>query len=193
MTRRIPEGIAVEVERLFIAVAPELFCFARRIVQGDYACAEDLVQEVFHDAALAWEVLGARDVGLQRAWLFKVLKNKATSQWKADVRMIVGVDLDDEPCDGRDDTYDKALNSIAVERCWEVVRRMPLARHRVAYLRWHEEWSTREIAQFLKIEQSTVRVHLKNARDELMTAVGSDVFFAEDPEVRDHQGKEAAS
>ena len=79
---------------------------------------------LFHDAALAWEVLGARDVGLQRAWLFKVLKNKATSQWKADVRVIVCVDL---------------------------------------------------------------------ARYELMAAVGSDVFFAEDPEVRDHQGKEAAS
>lgn len=186
MTRRISEEIAAEVERLFIAVAPELFCFARRIVQGDYAHAEDLVQEVFHDAALAWKILGARDVGLQRAWLFKTLKNKAISRWKADVRVIVGIDFDDGTCDGSD-THDKALNSIAVERCWEVLRGMPFARYRVAYLRWHEEWSTHEIAQFLKIKQSTIRVHLKNARDELMTVVGPDVFFVDDPEARDHE------
>jgi RNA polymerase sigma-70 factor, ECF subfamily len=191
VTRRIPEAVAGEVERLFTAVAPELFCFARKIVQGDYAQAEDLVQEVFHDAARAWEVLGARDVGLQRAWLFKVLKNKAISRWRSDTRATVDIDLDGIPCDV-DDTCDKALKSITVERCWEVVRRMPLARHRVAYLRWHEEWSTREIAQFLKIEQSTVRVHLKNARDELIAAVGLNEFFADDPEARGHQGEEAA-
>ncbi|MGQ0775375.1 MAG: RNA polymerase sigma factor [Pseudonocardiales bacterium] len=147
-----------------------------------------MIQEVFHDAALAWDILGNSDLDRQRAWLFTVTKNKSISRWKANTRVEVGINLDFLPS-GCDDTHDKALNSIALERCWDVLREMPLARYRVAYLRWHEQWSTREIAELFGIEQSTVRVHLKDARDLLVRAVGPDVLLATDPEAQG-EGKE---
>ena len=193
MTPRISEKDAHGLKRLFVAVAPELRRFASKLVQGDYASADDLVQDVFHDAALAWHTLGGCDIDHQRAWLFAVLKNKAISRWKANSRVDMDLGLD-VSCSNFDDTFDKALTSIALERCWEALKGMPTARYRVAYLRWHEQWSTTEIAQFLGIEKSTVRVHLKNARDGLVAVVGSDISFAEDPEasVGEH-GEEAAS
>lgn len=50
---------------------------------------------------------------------------------------------------------------------------MPQARQRIAFLKWGEEWSSAEIADLLGISPSTVRAHLKLARDELVDAVGS--------------------
>jgi predicted ArsR family transcriptional regulator len=43
---------------------------------------------------------------------------------------------------------------------------MPEARQRAAFLKRIEGWSSAEIAELLGISQSTVRAHLKLARDE---------------------------
>lgn len=56
---------------------------------------------------------------------------------------------------------------------------MPKARQRVAFLKWGEEWSSAEIAELLGITQSTVRAHLKLARDELAEEMGSQIPFAD--------------
>jgi DNA-directed RNA polymerase specialized sigma24 family protein len=56
---------------------------------------------------------------------------------------------------------------------------MPPMRQRVAFLRWGEEWTCAEIAEWLGISSSTVRAHLKHARDELAVVIGPDVPFAE--------------
>lgn len=192
MTRRIPENNADEIALLFVAVAAELRRFASKLAQGDYASADDLVQEVFHDAAFQWESLRNCDIDRQRAWLFSVLKNKSIDRWKADQRVNVSLDLA-PPHSDRDDTHNKALNAIILERCWMTISKMPAIRHRVAYLRWHDDWSTAEIACLLGIDQSTVRGHLKRARDELVRGVGANVVFIADSEMCDQQGEEAAS
>jgi RNA polymerase sigma-70 factor (ECF subfamily) len=59
---------------------------------------------------------------------------------------------------------------------------MPAARQRVAFLRWGEEWSSAEVAELLGVSQSTVRAHLKLARDELAEEIGPDVPFADSGE-----------
>jgi RNA polymerase sigma-70 factor (ECF subfamily) len=181
MTRRIPESSAAEVGCLFTSVAAELSRFAATLVQGDQAGAEDLVQEVFHDAALNWDKLRQCDLGHQRAWLFRALRNKAITRWNTAKRVNIGLDSAG-PSSDPDDTHDKALTSIALDRCWKVLKAMPPGRYRVAYLRWHEDWSSAEIAEHLGIVGSTVRGHLKKARDELDRAVGPDVTFLSDRE-----------
>lgn len=178
MTPRIPEHAAREVACLFATVAQDLHRFACRLTHGDNALAEDLVQEVFKAAALKWDEVRKKDLDRQRAWLFRVLKNKEISNWRTSSRCQITPDIE-EPAADPNSTHEKALHAIALDRCWAVIKAMPPNRHRVAYLRWHEAWSTDEIANFLNITPSTVRVHLKNARDELKTAVGPDVVFLE--------------
>jgi len=192
VTPRIPKRWATEVACLYTAVALDLTGFARKLVQGDVVRADDLVQDVFHEAALGWHRIRRLDIGEQRAWLFSVARKKAISRWRAS--SLLDVWADTETCTfGTDDTHDKALNSIALARCWEVVKAMPPVRYRVAYLRWHEDWSPAEIGRLLNIAQSTVRVHLKNARDELQRAVGADVTFLADSDPFGDQGEEVTS
>lgn len=186
MARRIPEQAARGVADLFLEVAPDLRRFAVKLTQGDCPAADDLVQEVFHDAALAWSVLHERDSGQRRAWLFTVVRNKAFSRWRADARVEVGLELEPAPSPA-EDTWDKAFNAMTLERCWKTLSCMPPTRYRVAYLRWREQWSTAEIATLLEISPSTVRVHLKNARDELVQLLGPDRLVS--PEELDLQHK----
>ncbi len=190
MPRRIPEQTAEEVAALFTKVVHDLHRYAMTLVQGDHAAAEDLVQEAFHDVALAWATLRDREPGHQRAWLFTVTRNKAVSRWKAGTRVEVGIERLE--CQGTgtapEDTWHKTICALTLEECRKVLERMPPRRYRVAHLCWYEEWSTREVADLLGIAQSTVRVHLKNARDELAAVLGPGMLLTEEP-----AGKEEAS
>ena len=81
---------------------------------------------------------------------------------------------------------------MALDRCLQAIQKMPPAQHRVAYLCWHEDWSTKEIARELGIAQATVRVHLMNARRDLVDAVGNEIVLAEERDDEDDsRGKEA--
>ena len=55
---------------------------------------------------------------------------------------------------------------------------MPKTRQRIAFLKWGEDWSSAEIAELMGISQSTVRAHLKLARDEL-AAIRPQIPFAD--------------
>jgi RNA polymerase sigma factor (sigma-70 family) len=69
---------------------------------------------------------------------------------------------------------------MALDRALKVVKEMPPIRHRVACLRVLAGLSTAEVADLLGISQSTVRVHLKAARDTLMREVGPILPFEDD-------------
>jgi RNA polymerase sigma-70 factor (ECF subfamily) len=58
-----------------------------------------------------------------------------------------------------------------------MIKMMPEGRQRVAFLKWGEDWSSAEIAELMGISQSTVRAHLKLARDELTVAIESQISF----------------
>jgi RNA polymerase sigma-70 factor (ECF subfamily) len=191
MTRPIPERWRDELAELHACAANDLFLFAfSTLVQGHGESAYDLVQDVYCAAALGWGSLRLLDRDRQRAWLFRTLKNKAIDRWRESKREHVGPESAPARWSSdRDDTHDKALTLIVLERCWKVLAAMPARQFRVAYLRWHEGWSSAEIAEHLGIACSTVRVHLKNARDELRRAVGPDVTFLSVPE----SGEEAVS
>ncbi|MGV9295958.1 RNA polymerase sigma factor [Amycolatopsis sp. NPDC003676] len=193
MPRRISDQAAKEVADLFTAVARDLYRYAVTLVQGDRAAADDLVQEAFHAAARGWDELRGREPGQQRAWLFVVVSNKAKSRWKAADRVEVGTEHVERRAGASapEDTWEKTVCALRLEACRKVVDRMPPTRHRVAHLRWYEQWSTREIAELLGIAESTVRVHLKNARDELAAALGPDLLLTEEPAAP--AGKEEAS
>lgn len=56
------------------------------------------------------------------------------------------------------------LSAVALDLVWEVIATMPGQRQRVAFLCWNDEWSPREVAEWLGITQDTVRSHLKLGR-----------------------------
>jgi transposase len=68
-----------------------------------------------------------------------------------------------------------AAGWMTCQRCWERFARMLEARQRAAFLKRIEGWSSAEIAELLGISQSTVRAHLKLARDEQAEEVGPQV------------------
>jgi RNA polymerase sigma-70 factor (ECF subfamily) len=184
---RVPEKHVHEIADLYCQTAADLHRFACRASQGDAVAADDLVQETFHDAASTWRSLRTLTLDRQRAWLFRVLKNKAITRWRRsgrtlDIATVEGLVTDTH------DTHNKVLNAIALNQCWEVLSAMSPRQFECAYLRWHEEWLTSEIATHLGISQSTVRVHLKNARDELTKSVGPEVVFLDDPDTDSSEG-----
>lgn len=182
MTRRIGEEIAAEIKQLFLETSARLHAYACTLPNVDDHMADDLVQEAFQAAALAWDKLAGRDAEGRRRWLFTVVRNKTVDHWRRDRNSAPSPDPPEVPS-AADATADRALSAAALTKCWAAVERMPPIRKKVAFLRWSEDWTSAEIAAWLGITQGTVRGHLKVAREELMIQAGADVPFIGDPEI----------
>jgi len=163
---------------LYRATAPSMFIRARLLAQGDRQQAEDLVQDAFVAALRSWDKVGVLRPEAQQRWLFTVLVNKAVDTWRRIGRIDVIDTFDDLDQPGAaDETYTRAACSMAWQRAYEIIQQMPPMRHHVVCLRWIAGWSAAEISNEFGIRQVTVRVHLKNAKDTLITAIGPDVPF----------------
>ncbi|MGI8333697.1 RNA polymerase sigma factor [Actinomadura scrupuli] len=179
---------------LFRAESGRLFRYACTLPGVDRAKAEDLVQSTFVAAIDGWARLHRLDPGDRRRWLHVILKRQAIDQWRK-VRFLrltgefEGVEERQSP----PETLHQVLCAAALDRVWDVISTMPGQRQKVAFLYWNEQWSTSEIAEFLGIAQSTVRVHLKLARDELIEAAGPIVPFMEDHGLGEPDGRRAGS
>jgi RNA polymerase sigma factor (sigma-70 family) len=166
---------------LYRATAPSLFIRARLLAQGDRQQAEDLVQDAFVAALHSWGKVGILRPEGQQRWLFAVLLNKAVDTWRKIGRIDVTNTFDDLHRPGfADETYTQAACSMAWQRAFEIIQQMPPMRHHVVCLRWIAGWSVAEISIELGIQRATVRVHLKHARDTLITAIGPDVPFLDE-------------
>lgn len=76
------------VAALFRAEAENLFAFAwAALTQGAAETAQDLVQQTFQAAILAWAEVRERSAEGQRRWLYQVLKNKAIDDWRKQRRI----------------------------------------------------------------------------------------------------------
>lgn len=190
MTQRIPPAVAAEVARLFKAESEAVFRSALRAAGGDRAEAENLVQEVFEAAALQWATIAAYLPDRRRAWLCRVARNKAIDGYRAGKPMQLAADPD---VSGESPSAERvALTRMQKDRCVKVISQMPEMRRKVAYLKFHEEWKTCEIAEYLSIAAGTVRVHVHGARVMLENAVGPEVFLTEDLAEETDVGEEEA-
>jgi RNA polymerase sigma-70 factor (ECF subfamily) len=179
------ERAAQEITPLYETVAPRLFVRALVLAQGHRQKAEDLVQDVFHDAIKQWKDVRGYPADRQERWLYRVLHNKTVDMWRGGRRLIALPEEAAMPSER--DVHHEALCRVAVERVWKCLQSMPPSRHHVACLRWIAGWETSEIAQRLGISPSTVRVHLKYARDVLRRELGPDVPFIDDLDYDEQQ------
>lgn len=183
MGSRISPETAKAVAVLFESEASSLFSYACTLPGVSPSDAEDLVQVTFQEAAIKWEqCLCSLDQESLRRWLYRVLRNKTIDQWRKYGSRRASLDRLETVSGPVEETYRNALFSITLQRCWEKIGTMPEARQRVAFLKWGEDWSSAEIAEFLGISVSTVRGHLKRARDELAVTIGPDAPFADSEE-----------
>ncbi len=186
MGSRISAEAAEEVARLFRAEAHGLFGYACTLPNVSRSDADDLVQKTFQAAAMAWEQqLRCKSHESRRRWLYRVLRNKAIDQWRTYGSRWRSSESIDNAAGPSQETCHAALRSITLQQCWDRIEKMPDVRQRVACLKWGEEWTTAEIAQLLGITQSTVRVHLKAARDELATEIGAQIPFVDSDDAAD--------
>jgi RNA polymerase sigma-70 factor (ECF subfamily) len=195
VTKRVTPDVRGQVARLFVDEADAVSKAARRVA-SDEREAEDMVQEAFHAAAENWDRIATYSPDKRRAWLCRVAINKAIDRYRAGRRTQLGVDPADmsQVAPSAEDT---ALTRIEKDCCWKAMREMPLKQRTVAYLRWHEEWTAKEIAEGLGIATSTVRVHLRNALTAVNAAVGDEVVITDEldddePDDRDSRGGKEA-
>jgi RNA polymerase sigma-70 factor, ECF subfamily len=75
------------------------------------------------------------------------------------------------------DPPEQAFTSIALERCWRVIRDLPEKQHAVALLRWGLDMKEGEIAAVLDMAEKTVSVQLYRARRKLLLQLDADFPF----------------
>ncbi|MBQ0867404.1 RNA polymerase sigma factor [Streptomyces sp. RK75] len=175
---RIPSEYRAEIASLYRERHRELWSFASRLLHEERDLAQDMIQEVFQAAAFRWGHLRWLDRGRQRAWLFRVLKNKIFDHWGAAKRQESLPDVWETAA--ACDTPRVAVSNLLLLRCWSVINSMSRAQRRVALLRWHAEWTTGEIADHLRLSRKTVHAHLSNARHVLLKELGDEVVFPSD-------------
>jgi RNA polymerase sigma factor (sigma-70 family) len=178
---RISPHHAEELAKCFAAHAGGLFGFACVIARGDRALAEDLVQAAFEAAGLAWLELHNLAEEQRRGWLRRTLANIAVDGFRREGAFrdrLARIELRyrKNPAD----PSEQAFSSIALERCWRIIRGMPKRQYSVALLRWQFDMKEADIAAILDMSEKTVSTHLHRVRRKLIAQLGPDHPFIGD-------------
>ena len=174
---------AAELEECFAAHARDLFGYACGIARGDRALAEDLVQAAFEAATRAWQDLRSMGEEQRYSWLRRTLAYIAVSGFRREAAFRDRLPrIETHYRRIQADPSEQAFSSIALERCWRIIKGMPERQHAVALLRWQLDMKIVEIAAVLGIAEKTVSVHLHRARRKLIAQLGPDPFTSDDPE-----------
>jgi len=175
---KISVGDADELAACFTACARDLFGYACVVTRGDHALADDLVQAAFEAAGRVWWTLRCLAEDERRGWLRKTLANIAVSGFRRDAAFRERLPrIEARYRNSQADTSARALSSITLERCWQIINGMPERQHAVALLRWQQDMKESEIAAALGMAEKTVSVHLHRARRKLIADLGPDSPF----------------
>src|SRR3984885_14082706 len=152
-------------EELAMPLFDSLYNFARWLAQNQND-AEDLVQETYLKALRSF---ASFQPGTNfRAWIFQILRNTFLSScWKAERRMTVGIDSEEDGLELAVDTETpetilmNRFNSQLVQRA---IDDLPVHYRETLLLCEVEEMSYQEIAEILSIPIGTVMSRLARAR-----------------------------
>lgn len=181
---RITPRHADELAHCFAAHARELFGYAFALAREDRAQADDLVQATFEAAGRAWQAVRGLAEEQRRSWLRSTLAHLAASSFRREAAFRdrlprIEVRYRKTPVD----PSEQAFSSIALERCWRIIREMPTRQYAVAMLRWQLDMKEAEIADVLGVAEKTVSAQLHRARRKLIAQLGPDhPFIGDDSE-----------
>jgi RNA polymerase sigma-70 factor (ECF subfamily) len=175
---------AEELAGCFTAHARELFGYACWLTRGDQALAHDLVQAAFEAAARTWQALRQMAEEQRDSWLRQTLANIAVNGFRREAAFHDRLPrIEARYRKVQADPPEQAFSSIALERCWRIIRGLPERQHAVALLRWGLDMKEVEIASVLGMSEKTVSVHLHRVRRKLIAQLGPDhPFHGDTPE-----------
>lgn len=163
---------ADELADCFRANAAALFGYACVVTRGDRALADDLVQQAFQAAAVAWPSLREMDKGKLRAWLRSTMHHLAATEFRRnEVGRRLLSPIEQQFRGPEADTERDAITAIALERCWQVVAAMPERQHLIALMHWRFGMKQTEIAEALGIAPGTVAAQVHGARKKLLAGL----------------------
>ena len=122
---------------------------------GSPSDAEDVTQTVFLKYL---ETQPELEEGKERAWLLQVTANQCRDLWRR-LKRRATVPLDEAQAG--------AVPPPKVETVWENVKTLKSIDPGTLYLFYYEGYSTGEIAQMLRVSQSTITSRLHRARKKL--------------------------
>lgn len=152
-----------EYERLASAYVD---CIYRVAVSGckNYADAEDVVQNTFMKL---WEKENIfEDDEHVRKWLIRVAVNECNSLWRSPWkrRMTSWEDLQWEP----------VFSSPEKSSLYYAVKDLPIKYRQIVHLYYFEDYSTKEIAEIMKLSETAVQTRLLRARQKLREKLKED-------------------
>jgi RNA polymerase sigma-70 factor (ECF subfamily) len=177
----ISRSDADELAACYAVDAAGLFGYACVLARGDRALAEDLVQAGFEAAARAWGILRRLADEQRRGWLRTTVANIAVSSFRREAALRDRLPrIEARYRKTPPDTETLAFSSVVLQRCWQIIKDMPVRQHAVAVLRWQQGMKQAEIAAALGMAEKTVSVHLHRARRQLIIELGPNYPFASD-------------
>ena len=141
---------APDFDEWVAARGPALLRLAR-VLTGDDALAQDVVQEALSRALPRWSrISGLAD---PYAYVRRMVVNEHTSWWRrfrrreTPVAEPVGHDVESPPADSPEER----------ERIWAACRRLPEAQRTAVVLRFYEQLEYAEIAELTGVREGSVR------------------------------------
>lgn len=159
---RAAEEVLVTVEAFegFYAREYRAVLTLAHALTGDPGQAEDLTQETFLSAYLAWGALRN-----PAGWVRAAVSNKAMSWWRRTYAATRAMTLVGRPEAAAEMPPDTSA-------FWAEVRRLPRRQAEAVALYYLEDRSVSEISAVLGCAQSTTRMHLSRGRRALASKLG---------------------
>jgi RNA polymerase sigma factor (sigma-70 family) len=166
-----PEGIGrveLDFDEFFATNYRRLLGLATALC-GSPAIGEDVVQEAMFAASRQWSKLSTYEDPVQ--WARGVVVRRSSNVRRGGFREARAV----RRLAGHRDVTPTALPNLEGNTFWTAVRGLPRRQRECVTLHYLDDLTTAEIATTLGIAESTVRVHLHDARVALATALGTEV------------------
>lgn len=188
---KIPPKYAAEVERFYDANCRWGYAYACLLVGGGRSSSdsgfapEDLVQEAFVAATLAWDTLrGLADIQ-QRSWLRTTVQRKASSirrrsQKFRDLLPDICSDEGGEQLAADEAAVSAVMAEGVLVKVEEVIGDLPPKQKKIAVLRWIHRLPYAIIAAELETTPNAVAVQVHTIRRKLIDALGEDYPFGRD-------------
>lgn len=187
----LPERVQAQIAALYQKEGGNVFRTALLPAWGDRQVAEECVNDAFWEAACHWDRLESLDDEGRLAWLRTVARRRVIDKWRVKKQECATAhpELIEWMSERRPstslDVERIVLTSEALHRFYTVLMDMHRTKRtqaRVAWLMLAEEWKTKEVATYLGIAESTVRVHLSNAKCQLRIELRDVIPFEPDNE-----------
>lgn len=154
------------ITELYHAYAPRCLRSALAVLK-DGRLAEEAVQETWLKAVTLTETASRADVERQ---LFTILKHTCLDILRKEKRYVPLPEGWDTPAE------DKTQEGL-LEQVTRLIRNLPEKYRQVLELKYLGECSNQEIAQRLKLRESTVSTRVQRGREQLMNALKKEGFF----------------